>query len=50
MALILDKTTSKKLENRLTEFSKFGMIFYYLFEEGRASISDLENHVLYMAN
>ncbi len=43
MALILDKTTSKKLENRLTEFSKFGMIFYYLFEEGRASISDLEN-------
>ena len=43
MALILDKTTSKKLENRLTEFSKFGMIFYYLFEEGRASINDLEN-------
>lgn len=43
MALIADKSTSKKLENRLSEFSKFGMTLYYLLEEGRASISDLES-------
>ena len=43
MALIADKVTSKKLENRLDEFSKFGMTLYYLFEEGRINISDLEN-------
>ena len=43
MALIADKVTSKKLENRLDEFSKFGMTLYYLFEEGRININDLEN-------
>ena len=43
MALIADKATSKKLEDRLCEFSKLGMIFHYLLEEGRASISDLES-------
>jgi hypothetical protein len=43
MALIADKMTSKKLENRLGEFSKFGMTLYYLLEEGRASINDLES-------
>ena len=43
MALIADKKTSKKLENRLNEFSKLGMTLYYLLEEGRASITDLEN-------
>ena len=42
MALITDKKTSKKLENRLTEFSKFGMTLYYLLEEGRVNIKDLE--------
>ena len=46
MALIADKVTSKKLENRLNEFSKFGMTLYYLFEEGRVNLNDLEN--LYM--
>lgn len=43
MALIADKITSKKLENRLSEFSKFGMTLYYLLEEGRVNINDLEN-------
>ncbi len=43
MALIADKVTSKKLENRLNEFSKFGMTLYYLFEEGRVNLNDLEN-------
>ena len=43
MALIADKVTSKKLENRLDEFSKFGMTLYYLLEEGRINIGDLEN-------
>lgn len=48
MSLILDKTMSKKLEDRLNEFSKFGMTFYYLLENGRASMSDLEN--IFFAN
>ena len=43
MSLIADKVTSKKLENRLDEFSKFGMTLYYLLEEGRINIGDLEN-------
>ena len=43
MALIADKKTSKNLENRIDEFSKFGMTFYYLFEEGRISMLELEN-------
>lgn len=43
MALIADKVTSRKLENRLSEFSKFGMTLYYLLEEGRVNINDLEN-------
>jgi hypothetical protein len=47
MALIADKKTSKKLENRLNEFSKLGMTLYYLLEEGRASITDLENTTEY---
>ena len=38
MALLTDKTTTKKLENRLSEFTEYGMTLYYLFEEiGRAS-------------
>ena len=43
MALIADKKTSTNLENRIDEFSKFGMTFYYLFEEGRISMLELEN-------
>ena len=43
MALMTNKTTSKKLENRLEEVSKYAMTLYYLFEEGRTSIKDLES-------
>ena len=43
MALMLDKKTSKKLENRLNEFKEYGMTLYYLLEENRTSIKDLEN-------
>ena len=41
MALLADKYTTKTLENRLTEFSEYGMTLYYLFEEGRTNIDDL---------
>ena len=43
MALMLDKKTSKKLENRLNEFKEYGMTLYYLLEENRTSMKDLEN-------
>lgn len=43
MALMTNKTTSKKLENRLEEVSKYAMTLYYLFEEGRTSLKDLES-------
>lgn len=43
MALLVDKTTSKKLENRLSEFTGFGMALYYLFEKKRTNIKDLES-------
>ena len=43
MALMTNKTTSKKLENRLVEVSEYAMTLYYLFEEGRASLKDLES-------
>ena len=43
MALLTDKYTTKTLENRLNEFSEFGMTLYYLFEEGRTNIEDLSN-------
>ncbi len=43
MALLADKKTSKKLENRLSEFTEYGMTLYYLFEEGRTNLKDLEN-------
>lgn len=43
MALIADKTTSKRLEDRLNEFSKMGMTFYYLCEEGKIKVCDLED-------
>ena len=41
MALLTDKHTPKTLENRLNEFSEYGMTLYYLFEEGRTNIDDL---------
>lgn len=43
MALLADKTTTKKLESRLSEFTEYGMTLYYLFEEGRTNLKDLEN-------
>ena len=43
MALIADKATSKKLETRLSEITEYGMTIYYLFEEGRTNLRDLES-------
>ena len=43
MALMTNKTTSKKLENRLVEVSEYAMTLYYLLEEGRTSLKDLES-------
>ena len=43
MALLTDKYTTKTLEDRLTEYSEYGMTLYYLFENGRTSIDDLSN-------
>ena len=43
MALITDKMTSKKLETRLLEFKEYGMTLYYLLEEGRTNVKDLES-------
>lgn len=43
MALLTDKYTTKTLENRLNEFSEYGMTLYYLLEDGRTSIDDLSN-------
>lgn len=42
MALLVDKTTNKKLQDRLYEFCEYGMTLYYLYEEGRANLKDLE--------
>lgn len=41
--LITDKKTTMKLSERLVEFSKFGMTFHYLLEEGRIAISEIED-------
>lgn len=43
MALLTDKKTSKKLETRLSEFTEYGMALYYLLEEERTNIRDLES-------
>ena len=43
MALLTDKTTKKKLENRLKEFTEYGMTIYYLLEEEKTNIKDLES-------
>jgi len=42
MGIILDRDTSKKLEIRLDEYSKYGASLYYLYEEKRVRINDLE--------
>ena len=39
--LITDKDTTEKLSDRLAEFSKFGMTFHYLLEQGRISIKEV---------
>ncbi len=43
MALIADKQTSKMLENRFNEITEYGVTLYYLLEEGRLNIKDLES-------
>ena len=43
MPLLTDKKTTKKLENRLLEFIEYGMTIYYLYEEKRTNIKDLED-------
>ncbi len=40
--MVLDKNRSKKLVNRLNEFTEYGMTLYYLLEEGRTDISELK--------
>ena len=42
MALMTDKYIKKKLEDRLKEVSEYGMTIYYLLEDERTSINDLE--------
>lgn len=42
LKLILDKRKSKKLLNRLDEFTEYGMTLYYLLEEGRTDVDDLK--------
>ncbi len=41
--LITDKQTTMKLNDRLTEFSKFGMTFHYLLEEGKITLKEIED-------
>ncbi|MBQ7136719.1 MAG: hypothetical protein IJO43_01925 [Bacilli bacterium] len=41
--LITDPKTTMKLSDRLSEFSKFGMTFYYLLEEGKVAINEIED-------
>lgn len=41
MALITDKETTKKLNDRLNEFSTFGMTIYYLLENERLELKTI---------
>ena len=43
MALMTNKYIKKKLEDRLKEVSEYGMTIYYLLEDERTSINDLES-------
>lgn len=43
MALITDKETTKKLNDRLNEFSTFGMIIYYLLENERLELKTISD-------
>jgi len=40
--LITDKNTTNRLNERLGEFSKFGMTFHYLLEQGRIAMNEIE--------
>ena len=40
--LITDKSTTNRLNERLGEFSKFGMTFHYLLEQGRIAVNEVE--------
>ena len=37
-----DKSTTNRLNERLGEFSKFGMTFHYLLEQGRVAMNEIE--------
>ena len=41
MALITDIKTTKKLNDRLNEFSNFGMTIYYLLEEDKIKLKSI---------
>lgn len=43
MALITDKETTKKLNDRLNEFSTFGMTIYYLLENERLELKTISD-------
>lgn len=43
MALITDKKTAEKLNDRLNEFSKFGMTIYYLLENERLELETIRD-------
>ena len=40
--LITDRNTTNRLNERLGEFSKFGMTFHYLLEQGRVAMNEIE--------
>ena len=43
MALITDRETTKKLNDRLNEFSTFGMTIYYLLENERLELQTISD-------
>lgn len=43
MALITDKETTKKLNDRLNEFSAFGMTIYYLLENEKLELKTISD-------
>lgn len=43
MALITDKETTKKLNDRLNEFSSFGMTIYYLLENKQLDLKTISD-------
>ena len=43
MNLMADRFTKNKLENRLKEFTRYGMTLYFLVEEDRVNKNEIEN-------